>query len=184
MAVIFIMRHAEKPDGAWQGVDERGFPDEQSLTVRGWQRAGALPGLFGPSMGLPAPDRIYAAAVQKRVTPTGKTGSWSKRSMETVSVLAAKLNLEVDDTFTRREEPALADWVARLEGTTLICWSREAIPAIAGALLGRTTSPPLWPSDRFDVIWRFSRPDVGQPWIFDQLCQCLLPGDGAKPIGT
>ena len=39
---ILLIRHAEKPDGQDGGVNVDGACDEKSLTVRGWQRAGAL----------------------------------------------------------------------------------------------------------------------------------------------
>ncbi|MBL6617311.1 MAG: hypothetical protein ISP45_25085, partial [Reyranella sp.] len=71
MSVILVIRHAEKPDGVALGVDENGVIDEQSLIVRGWQRAGALVGLFGKGAPLPAPDRIYASATIKLKTPDG-----------------------------------------------------------------------------------------------------------------
>lgn len=107
MTVILLMRHAEKPDGVALGVDEMGAADEQSLIVRGWQRAGALPGLFGKEAPLPAPDRIYATATLKLKTPDGKIGSRSKRPTETVSVLAARLGLKTNGTFTKGQEAAL-----------------------------------------------------------------------------
>jgi len=47
---IMIIRHAEKPEHHGpRGVDENGNEDKESLTVRGWQRAGALVQFFGPS---------------------------------------------------------------------------------------------------------------------------------------
>ena len=47
---IMIIRHAEKPEHHGpRGVDENGDEDKKSLTVRGWQRAGALVQFFAPS---------------------------------------------------------------------------------------------------------------------------------------
>ena len=41
--VILVIRHAERPGAAFgEGITESGSLDEESLTVRGWQRAGAL----------------------------------------------------------------------------------------------------------------------------------------------
>jgi len=39
---IMIIRHVEKPskDGTVWGVNEDGTNDNESLTIRGWQRAG------------------------------------------------------------------------------------------------------------------------------------------------
>ncbi|CAN5859334.1 hypothetical protein BH11PSE3_BH11PSE3_05510 [soil metagenome] len=183
MAIVLVIRHAEKPDGINLGVDETGAADEQSLTVRGWQRAGAIGALFGSPPALPTPDRIYASAHGKRRTPDGKLGSRSRRPLATVSVLAAVLGLPIDETFAKGEESALIGHIAGLEGTTLVCWQHEPILAMAAALLGGARGVPSnWPSDRFDVMWRFTRDAAGQPWRFDQLCQRLLPGDGSKPI--
>src|SRR5208282_5250934 len=45
---IMIIRHAEKPDqnGGVLGIDEAGRPDPNQLSVRGWQRTGALVPFF------------------------------------------------------------------------------------------------------------------------------------------
>lgn len=183
MNVILLMRHAEKPDGVALGVDETGVADDQSLIVRGWQRAGALPGLFGKDGRLPAPNRIYASASGKIKTPDGRIGSRSKRPTQTVSVLAARLGLTTNGAFTKGQEAALVAQIALLDGVTLVCWQHELIPVIAANIMGNAVGlPPAWPSDRFDVVWQFARATAGAPWSFDQVCELLLPGDGIKPI--
>lgn len=183
MTVIMIMRHAEKPDGVNLGVDETGASDEQSLSVRGWQRTGALPGLFEKAALLPPPDRIYASAAVKLKTADGKIGSRSKRPTQTVSVLSAKLGLKTKDTFTRGQEASLVAEIALLDGTTLVSWQHEMISTIAANIMGNAVGlPSVWPGDRFDVVWRFTRASAGAPWSFDQVCERLLPGDKAKPI--
>jgi broad specificity phosphatase PhoE len=54
-ARIMFIRHAEKPvDGGDDGVTPKGHADPESLTPRGWQRAGALARFFQP---LPAAGR-------------------------------------------------------------------------------------------------------------------------------
>ena len=178
---IYVIRHAEKPDGSAAGVNAQGGADPESLIVRGWQRAGALASFFGSGGGLLAPGRVYASAPIKLHTPQGKIGSSSERPDETVSVLAAKLGLKVSGNFAKGQEAALASAVTALNGTTLVCWQHEAIPTIAKTILGTSTGlPQAWPSDRFDVVWRFVR--SGRAWSFDQVCQRLLPGDGAQGI--
>ena len=60
---IILLRHAEKarPDEHIQGVDARGQPDANELSVRGWQRAGALAHFFAPGGGdLGVPDALFA----------------------------------------------------------------------------------------------------------------------------
>ena len=52
---IMVIRHAEKPDGS-VGVMPDGSADPEALTPTGWQRAGALVGLFAP------PDGHFADA--------------------------------------------------------------------------------------------------------------------------
>jgi broad specificity phosphatase PhoE len=49
---IMVIRHAEKalPGGVISGVNEAGGPDPNSLSVRGWQRAGALAKLLAPDL--------------------------------------------------------------------------------------------------------------------------------------
>src|SRR5689334_25395283 len=88
--MIMLIRHAEKPlhaSGSPHGVNPEGQQDPHSLTVTGWIRAGALIELFAPSHGEPRaelrrPDTIYGSA---------HAGSQSKRSVQTVSPLAARL---------------------------------------------------------------------------------------------
>ena len=50
---IMIIRHAERPpdDGLIHGVNMSGTKDPEELTVRGWQRAGALVRFFAPANG-------------------------------------------------------------------------------------------------------------------------------------
>ena len=63
---LLIIRHAEKPGENWPGpgLTIEGTPDDKSLVIRGWQRAGAWAALFGAGLGgtdYPAPAAIYAA---------------------------------------------------------------------------------------------------------------------------
>ena len=88
---IMLIRHAEKPQSnpPLQGVDINGEPDNESLIVLGWQRAGALVVYFAPSLGpfqnseIETPQFIYASNVT--------SGSDSKRPQETVTPLIDKL---------------------------------------------------------------------------------------------
>jgi hypothetical protein len=180
--MIMLIRHAEKPlhsSGSPHGVNEDGQPDPHSLTVTGWVRAGALIELFAPSHGRPRadlrrPDTIYGSA---------HAGSQSKRSVQTVSPLAARLGLVVTTRFATGQERDLVREISQRPGVTLVAWHHETIHEIAHEL-GRVdpTPPAHWPHDRFDMIWTFTPGAKG--WQFAQVPQLLLPGDLPYPIAT
>ena len=71
---IMIIRHAEKPyaDNKEKndGVRMNGAKSDESLAVRGWQRAGAISLLFGSAeiaqiRGLSVPQHLYASDPEK-----------------------------------------------------------------------------------------------------------------------
>jgi hypothetical protein len=186
---IMIIRHAEKPQtDADNGVDINGALDPKSLTPAGWQRAGAWAEFFKPSLGqssgLPTPASVYASAPAKRAEiAAGQGGSKSRRPLETVTPLAAKLDITVDLSFWKGKETQLAAAVASISGVVLICWQHEDIVAIAQAIAPHNASIPYsWPGDRFNVIFRFDRTDGASPWSFGQLVPVMLKGDLSTPI--
>ena len=170
---VMVIRHAEKPDGTAPGVTADGAEDDSSLTAVGWQRAHALVGLFDPAdgdpqAGLARPQAIYAAGV----TDEGE----GQRTRETVAPLADALGLPVQTEYGKGEEKKLMRDVLERSGTTLISWQHSEIPAIADAFDAVTPAPPdEWPSDRFDVVWTFTRTADG--WHFTQTPELLLPQD-------
>jgi hypothetical protein len=91
---IMIVRHGEKPDkrdGIF-GVTTRGVSDKDELSIRGWQRSGALVRFFNPigrfaDARLARPDRVVAAA------PSGR--SRSRRSIDTVESVARSVGKRV-----------------------------------------------------------------------------------------
>jgi hypothetical protein len=180
--MIMVIRHAEKPlhpAGSPYGVTPHGEEDPHSLTVTGWTRAGALAQLFAPSHGRPPvglrrPDSIYASA---------HAGGHSKRSIQTVAPLAARLGLEIVKRYAAGDEAHLAKEVGTRAGATLIAWHHEAIHGICHHL-GTVDPPPPdhWPADRFDVVWTFTLD--GHRWRFTQVPQLLLPGDVPHPIAA
>ncbi|MFF4369432.1 hypothetical protein [Streptomyces sp. NPDC001594] len=183
---IMLIRHAEKPQKHREpyGVTVGGERDAESLTVTGWQRAGALAELFDPTQGqiragLRVPDRIYASHTDK--TAKGDDGSVSRRPVETVTPLAGKLGRKVDQSFGLGQEAALAKAVTAQHGTTLIAWHHGHIPALVHALGAvRPAVPAKWPDGRFDEVWVFTRD--GGTWRFSQVPQLVLAGDTAAPI--
>jgi len=176
---IMIIRHSEKPNGD-AGVTLSGAHDPHALTVRGWQRAGALVGLFTPgehfaSSYIAIPHCIFACGV----TPQSR----SLRPQQTVVPLADKLGLTIDTSFSKGDESELARAASKIGGVVLIAWDHKHIPAIDGALLGDSGRHPRhWPDDRYDLVWVFDRSAASAMWSFLQLPQLLLAGDSREPI--
>lgn len=68
-------------------------------------------------------------------------------------------------------------------GIVLIAWEHEDIPLIANLILGNnTTTPQIWPSERFDVVWTFDLNPATGVYAFSQVPQLLLQGDLPSPI--
>jgi hypothetical protein len=177
---IMLIRHAEKPDGKDDGVDQKGNPDKHDLIVRGWQRAGALVRFFAnpsdPSGPIRRPATIFATE------PT--TGSDSKRPLHTVTPLKQLLGIPVDSTIHEGSEQDLANKAIASDGVVLIAWHHGKIPAIANLILQNMSAPQKWPSGRFDVVWIFSRAAANAPWTFSQVPQLLLSGDSPTVIAS
>jgi hypothetical protein len=177
---IMIVRHAERPpdDGSEQGVSVAGTKDPEQLTVRGWQRSGALIRFFVPPGGhfadphLATPDIIFASKVAHH--------SPSLRPQDTVKPLADFLNKPLVLTHAKGEEEGLVADAVAANGTVLIAWEHEAIPQIGNLISGNgTTCPQKWHGSRFDLVWVFDRPGSSTAWTFTQVPQLLLPGDAA-----
>jgi hypothetical protein len=191
---VMLIRHAEKPVPAnpkvkppvpaYNGIDGFGDPDEHSLIPKGWQRAGALAGLFTSSSGpLPMPHFVFA--------PNAFGDGTSKRPYQTVTTVAGKLDLVINAAHDG--EPAAKyskdEWVPMLEkatscrGVVLISWEHGEIPKLANWLMKSDTAPE-WPGDRFDIVWIFDLAPAGARYVLSQAPQLLLVGDEAAPIFT
>lgn len=174
---IMAIRHGEKPsiDGSIAGVDLTGTPDPDSLSVKGWQRAGALTVLFADPVrpGLRQPAGLFAPGTSAHVT--------SKRAMRTLQPLSEMLGLPISTAFLKGQEPALAQALEMAQGPVLVAWEHHALCELANQLLRRSdVSPQEWPDDRFDLIWVFER--AGHSWDFRQVPQLLLAGDSPLPL--
>ncbi|MFF7636081.1 hypothetical protein ACFZB9_23480 [Kitasatospora sp. NPDC008050] len=183
-SVIMIIRHAEKPtgSGAPYGVTDQGTKDSESLTIRGWTRAGALVALFAPRTGAgaaaPAPAGLTRPATVYAADPD--TGG-SKRPAQTVTPLAAALGLTLDTRYAKGNEAGLAAALLATSGPQLVAWEHESIAAILAHLGTITPAPPAhWPDTRFDVVWVLTADGAG--WTFTQVPQLLLAGDSPDPI--
>lgn len=181
---IMVIRHAEKPSSNGHevhGVTWEGEREKESLTVRGWQRAGALVSFFAPANGcfhspsIALPQFLYASK------PVRRNGS--RRPLETITPLAEKLAIRINSNYTKLESKQMLDEVFLCEGVVLVSWQQEFIPTIANLILGeRTTCPQDWPEDRFDMVWVFDRDPASSRYTFKQVPQNLLMGDWATPI--
>jgi hypothetical protein len=177
---ILVIRHAEKPDGSADGVLPTGKRNAESLTVDGWQRAGALATLFAPARGphqdphLATPAFLYASKTNAR--------KHSHRPYQTLMPLAAKLGLTINDAFKKDEYELMLVDAGGCDGVVLIAWQHEFIPRIGNSITGNdTTVPQKWPGARFDMVWSFTRRRGG--YAFAQVPELLLDGDSADPIG-
>jgi len=172
---IMLIRHAERPDGVGPpfGITVDGSVDPWSLTVVGWQRAGALVELFDPAVGavksgLTRPTHLFAS---------NPGTNQSKRPLETITPLSQRLKLDVKTPVMAAEATQIAKVLTRTPGSPLAAWPHQAIPTIAQHLgTVRPTPPTTWPGDRFDIVWVFTRQQNGT-WKFTQVPQLLLAGD-------
>jgi hypothetical protein len=183
MRRIMIIRHAEKhhdgsPD---RGVSIEGIHTKHELTVRGWQRAGALVRYFAPVDGLHAASPVSTPRTIFASAPTSR--SPSHRPLRTVEPLAHALEIPIDLRFPEGEEAALAAAAHIAESPVLISWHHSHIVRLAHAISGHHLSLPVaWPEDRFDVVWVFDHDETDGPWRFSQVPQCLLGYDRPEPI--
>ncbi|AKJ31546.1 hypothetical protein [Caldimonas brevitalea] len=178
---ILLIRHAEKPDASLglQGVDERGNANPHGLSVRGWQRAGALVRFFAPLDGhvrdrrIDTPATIFAAATS--------AAHPSPRPLWTVEPLARALRVEVRQDLTAEARPdQLVAAVEAADGPVLLSWRHASMAAFAAALTEGGDVPAAWPEDRYDMVWVFQRDQ--DRWSFAQVPQLLLPRDSPEPI--
>ncbi len=183
---ILLLRHAEKPDGSenCRGLTARGHADAKSLTIRGWQRAGALAVLLSPNplvrARLPVPDWIYASAFRQG-------GGHSRRPEQTVQPLAQRLGRAMDLTWALHQEAAFGATLASQAGTALVCWQHQGLVSLARAIAAPQALPTIpldwiWPADRYDVIWSLRRNEPTGTWRFRQYNQSLLADDPVLPF--
>ena len=178
-----IIRHAEKhQDGSPdKGVSIEGIHTKHELTVRGWQRAGALVRFFAPVGGFApdAPISTPATIIASAATPQ----SPSRRAIRTVEMLAAAVGTTVDARFQEGEEAVVAAAALAGPSPVLISWHHSNIVPLAQAIAGPAIKVPAkWPDDRFDLVWVFDRADEAGDWRFSQVPQLLFGHDRPEPI--
>jgi hypothetical protein len=152
---IYLIRHAEKGVSGLR-YDSSGRPNEHSLCVRGWQRAGALALLFSPPTGEPPwplakPFHIIAAGY-------GSTKHTRvHRPYQTVAPLAHRLSIDVIDGCERGDEAAVMMFIMGLEGDVLVCWEHCNLTKLIQqiSIVNALDRPGTWPDPRFDLVWCF-----------------------------
>jgi phosphohistidine phosphatase SixA len=183
MRRIMIIRHAEKHYEGHRdrGVCVDGFHTKHELTVRGWQRAGALVGFFAPGRGLEPSDPISTPRSIFASAATPK--SPSLRAQRTVEPLAAILGVEIDHRHADGEEDALAEAIIAAPGPVLVSWHHSHIIRLVRIIAGRDVGcPGEWPEDRFDVVWVLDRASDDGGWTFSQVAQRIFAHDRPEPI--
>lgn len=174
---IMVIRHSEKPNGVNSGVSPAGQRDKAALSVKGWQRAGALVAYFAPPPGLP----IHPALTAPRFLFASLSSS--QRPRQTIAPLSERLGLTINGG-QRGQEADLLRQIIVCDGPVLVSWQREQIPQLAKLLLEGSPDegkqPTSWPASRFDVTWVFDL--QAGVYRFSQVPQRLLAGDPESGI--
>ena len=175
-AKIMLIRHTERPsaDKSIFGVSQSGVKDKEELSVRGWQRAGALVPFFAPRddhfvhPALARPASLFACKAGKAAP--------SLRPQHSLLPLAEFIHVKINRDYYEGEEEHLVPKVLASNGTVLIAWKHRTMHVVANAILGNTTAAPQhWPINRFDLVWVFDR--LAEIWTLTQVPQLLLAGD-------
>jgi hypothetical protein len=167
-AVVFIIRHAEKPDS---GCD---------LSPAGYQRADAYPGYFKGLTMDSKPlklDYVFAMADSKG----------SHRPRLTVEPLGKALGLQIDTRFANKKFQDMVDEIQTKDHgrRILICWHHGEIPNLVRAL-GADPDKLLpegkWPNDVFGWMLQLRYDENGRliPSETKRTNEKLLPGDSEK----
>lgn len=176
---IMLVRHAEKPGIGEDGVDDTGLPDNGSLSVQGWRRAGAFVPYFA-SLAERAHERMLCRP-QYILAATSTEKHPSTRPRDTVEPLADRLGIWIDERWSDADPvDKVAEHLCALDAPVLVCWRHDGLPALGKAILQRDEVPTHWPADRFDVTWSF-RLDASR-WEFVQVPQLLLAGDRLEAL--
>lgn len=172
---IQFIRHAEKPHEPPceddDGVKKSSETDKESLTVRGWQRAGALAHFFSSQLPV-RPNVILASGIGDE--------SKSHRPKQTVMPLADLLKMDINTNHMKNDLKPLIKDVMSQSGIVLVAWEHQLIPSLVALVPNPPTVPHKWPDDRFDIVWVLDADGAG--WKFSQIPQLLLAGDSSKPI--
>lgn len=159
---VYLIRHAEKPEGKSDHLSEVGFV-----------RASLLGQIFEagqPMSEFERPDVFIAAA--------HVPGETSLRSIETLVPLATEEGAQVITRFRREQFKKLARWLLkseRFEGqVVIVAWPHSELYRLARRLGGRPSKP--WKNEVFDRVWVIDFETADHPMFYD-VPQSLFPGD-------
>ena len=173
---IMLIRHAEKPlISQSHGVTAEGNPDKESLSIRGWQRAGALAAFFAPANDIFQHPAIATPQFLFASKPVRHHGSL--RPVETITPLAEKLGLDINSNFMKFEAEQMMESALARPGVVLICWQHEYLPKIARLISGDEQAPPHWSAHRFDEVWIFDKIETSNSCHYQRVTQNLLARD-------
>ena len=115
-----LIRHAERPsaDKSIRGVTPEGVKNKEELTVRGWQRAGALVRFFAPR-----DNRfVHRAIARPEILFACKAGpaAPSLRPQHSLLPLVSLLEAELNRDYYEGQEKELVQKVIAAQGTVLI----------------------------------------------------------------
>lgn len=199
---VLIIRHGEKV-----GDPKKDDDGGNDLSIQGSARAAALPVLFVPGQlqlsceidyHPPSSDPLnhnpasfgasYHKIPLKGKAPRFPTPNFifatqrsknSTRPIETVTPLAAALNLPINDGYADKDAAikemidAILSNLSFAGKIVLICWHHGKIPDIAKAL--GIPSPPKWSGAVFDRVWQITY--TKSKASLQDLPQMLLYGD-------
>jgi hypothetical protein len=185
-SLVVCLRHGEKPANAekrWKplddsgpGLDAHGRRSRHSLTVRGWQRAGALAGT-GLCGHLLEPDHSNPVVM---FAPDYGAKSHKRRPYQTILPLSRRLGLEITLPCKKDDVDTLHAEVTKVDGVAVVCWEHEFLAKLARKLVDQAEEIE-WPDDRFDVLWLIRVSATGAEGSCEKQDQRLLPGDHGSP---
>ncbi|KAJ5203624.1 uncharacterized protein N7498_004503 [Penicillium cinerascens] len=131
---VYFIRHGEKPKDGGTG-----------LSADGLERAQCIRSVF-------IRNPLYNVKVRV-LTARHHADGKRARPYETVKLLASDLSLEVDISCQRNDYKCVTDAIEGYhgEGNILICWEHHRMTHIIEDLGDHDA--PVYPDDRFDLIW-------------------------------
>jgi hypothetical protein len=193
-----VIRHGEKPGAGAGAVGTLldGGANAHALTIRGWQRAGALAVLFSGAVPRVAP----VSRPTRLLAPDYGADAAAHRPVQTLQPIAERLGLRIEAPCSRDRPDELilrhvlghgaaGAGTADANDVVLICWDHENIAGMVAVLATAVTVTPApmlpdggWPDDRYDVVLAFTRADDGgHRYAFAEIPQQVLSGD--SPLG-